>query len=60
MEEFKSMETDALLDMLNTQSTEYGNLLADGIMDERFLGCQATIILLQSEILSRVSTEVID
>jgi hypothetical protein len=55
MEEFKTMETAALLDLLAKHTTEYSNLLADGIMDERFLGAQATIILLQSEILCRVA-----
>ena len=60
MEEFTSMETEVLLDMLATQTTEYGNLLGDGVLVERFLGCQATIILLQSEMLSRVRTEVFD
>lgn len=55
MKDFKSMETSALLDMLSKQTTEYATMLADGIIDENFSGCQTTVILLQSELISRIA-----
>jgi hypothetical protein len=55
MEDFKTMETAALLHMLAKQTTVYESMLADGAVDANFLGCQSTIIMLQSEIISRIA-----
>jgi hypothetical protein len=55
MEDFKTMETPALMDLLAKQTTEYARMLADGTVGNNFAGCQATIILLQSELICRMA-----
>jgi len=56
MEDFKNLHIDALVDMLARSTAEYTRMRNEGAMKDEFNACQATIILLQAEIIARTGT----
>ena len=53
MDDFKTIQTDVLVDMLARYTAEYTRMINEGGIDDEFNDCQTKIILLQSEITSR-------
>ena len=58
MEDFTSLETNVLVDMLAIHTSDYTKMLTEGASDERYHACKTIITLLQSEIQSRTNITV--
>lgn len=56
MEEFKTLQTEQLLDMLARHTEDYTRMFADGASHEDFIKCERVITFLQTEINYRRSS----
>jgi len=60
MEDLKSLETGALIDMLADHTSQFTKMLSEGATDEKFKACETTINCIQLEIFARKNYTVTD